>query len=82
MSRRLYRVIDGAMKQVPEEAPPLDRHGEPYWPPGWGPGSGDGRGGEDGGSGGGNKWRGVRTQRDVFEVLRLPYREPYQRDLP
>mgnify|MGYP001810706928 CR=1 FL=1 len=91
------------MCRVPDDAPPLDRHGREYWPPGWGPGS-TGRGGGGGGDasgehaaqqaplvpggsgkvattgGGGRGKRAVRTQRDAFEVLGLPYREPWQRD--
>ncbi|KAL4858948.1 DNA-directed DNA/RNA polymerase mu [Chlorella vulgaris] len=131
----LYRLVDGGLARVPEDAPPLDRHKLPRWPPGWGPGScqaEDGAGPERaaGPAGAaapkppecaahalagqcqvaapaaaeqaaaaaaalearcGNKTappqensrggsRTVRSQRDIFELLFLPYREPWQRD--
>jgi hypothetical protein len=97
---RLYRIVDGQLRRVPEQVPPLNRKGFACWPPGWGPGSGVCRAsgeagrtgeaaaeqpasaGEGGGAGSGSAARAVRTQRDVFELLGLPYREPHQRDCP
>ena len=32
---RLMRKEKGIAVLVPDEAPPLDRHGKPAWPPGW-----------------------------------------------
>ena len=40
------------------------------------------KGASSGGSGSQGSTRKVRTERDVFELLGLPYREPYQRNCP
>jgi hypothetical protein len=71
----LFRVERGRVWRVPEDAPPLDLRGREWWPPGWGPGGG---GGGEGGRGGGG--RVVRHERDILELLGLPYREPWERN--
>lgn len=50
--------------------------------PGGAVGGGGTSSGSDSGSGSSRGSRAVRSQRDLFELLGLPYREPYQRDCP
>lgn len=53
-------------KRVPDEAPPLDRHGREFWPPGW----------EE------RPVKEVTCEQDIFELIGLPYREPCHRNYP
>jgi hypothetical protein len=130
----LFRIKDGKVVRVPDDAPPLNRHQHEWWPPGWEPlekedgqqaadlperaaasaaqpgsvtataaGSGAGEGQQlagaewtvTAGSVGGQQQqqqqqavygadgrRLARSERGVFELLGLRYREPYQRDCP
>jgi hypothetical protein len=54
------------MLQVPHDAPPLDSRGREFWPPGWGPGA----------------RQVVESEQDLFQLLRIPYREPADRNCP
>ena len=51
---------------VPDEAKPLNRETEEFWPPDWDDKSG----------------RCIATERAAFQLLEVPYREPWERDCP
>ncbi|KAK9792746.1 hypothetical protein WJX73_004619 [Symbiochloris irregularis] len=65
LSSHCLKITDSG-KLVPYESPPLNVHKEPWWPPGWDPGTLA-------------HPRAVQTESDIFELLGLPYREPYER---
>lgn len=55
---------------VPQEAPPLDQNRREFWPPGW-----DAKDS-------GKPRRQIETERDLWELLQLPYLEPHERNCP
>ena len=60
---------EGQVWVVPEEGPPIDQQGQPKWPLGW---PEDGRGGR----------RKVTTEMDIFDLLSVPRRQPWERNAP
>lgn len=63
------------MVRVPNEAPPLDSRGRPWWPPGWVPPGWAPPAEAIGGSP-----RRVGSIRDIFELLGLPWRPSFEED--
>lgn len=65
-SHFLMRQTPQGVKQVPEEVPPLDADGREFWPPAW----------QESGK------RSVEKERDVFDLLKIRWLEPAQRNCP
>ena len=77
----------GGLVMVPDEGPPWNADQKEWWPPGWGDQGAQGSGGSVAECGGGRGvgCRGKRVvmlEKDVFELLGLPWREPWQRNCP